>query len=265
MDDFSRLKQKLAKLGKEGRAGSAARVLRGEGEELLAGILTEFDEVILPRKLSFRSGGSVRLEFAVANRRLQSLLALEPAVGIDEGLFGAEFKDASDPKLALIKAAVLAALDGVHEMMVTATRQQAGAFASDVGIPVDQMAKVWALDAVLDGAAPGEFELGSFLKSVEGQSKGWLLVEGEDGIGHGGDVAVVAELGEKVAIFLDGYLAKRSELTKSDHGARLYTFTSEDGSKSMVFVDAGDQMAFVETAGNAAFDVATSWQKAMSG
>jgi hypothetical protein len=56
MSDFARLEEKLAKLRQRERTVGEGRKLRGVGPDaLLAAIVTEIDETILPRRLSFET------------------------------------------------------------------------------------------------------------------------------------------------------------------------------------------------------------------
>ena len=78
--DFARLKAKLAKLAQRERtAGEARRLKGGNAGELIAALVTEIDETILPRRLTLTSEGRA-LHLAVANRRLQAMLSPAPDV-----------------------------------------------------------------------------------------------------------------------------------------------------------------------------------------
>ena len=91
--DFARLKAKLAKLAQRERtAGEARRLKGGDAGELIAALVTEIDETILPRRLTLTLDGAV-LHLAVANRRLQAMLAPAPAIegAAMKGIYPAEY------------------------------------------------------------------------------------------------------------------------------------------------------------------------------
>ena len=79
MSDFARLQDKLAKLRQRERVAGEGRRLRGATPEaLVAAVVAEIDETILPRRLTFQVEGGVDVHLAVANRRLQALMSPVP-------------------------------------------------------------------------------------------------------------------------------------------------------------------------------------------
>ena len=55
-DEFSRLEAKLAKLRQRERGPGEARFVRGQKERLLAAVVSEVDETILPREIGLGDG-----------------------------------------------------------------------------------------------------------------------------------------------------------------------------------------------------------------
>lgn len=258
MDDFSRLKQKLVKLRQRDRAPGEKRILRGNGEELLSAIVTEFDETILPRRLTFAADNGSRIEVAVANRRLQALMNLEPGGGLDPAQLGVELKNPDDPVLELVRAALLVALKDAKTVDVSATKQAGSTFASDVGISTEQLQKVWSLNLDADGNTKSG-SLKEFVEELGKKSSGWLRIEGEDVAAQGGDAEIVSELGNQAAIFLDGFLAQKEVVTQGEIGPSGCIMLGKT-SDALVFLDGGDSMAFLRAKPEIALEIANSWQ-----
>ena len=60
MSDFARLEDKLTKLRSRERVPGETRKLRGQGSDaLLAALVTEIDETILPRQLTLTIAGAL--------------------------------------------------------------------------------------------------------------------------------------------------------------------------------------------------------------
>ena len=111
MSDFDRLKETLAKLSERERIGGERRRLAGSSAEaMLASVVIEIDETILPRRLSFAVEDGATLHLAVANRRLQAMVSPAPEiVGQDTGeLADRPITDVEDDAVAVLKDLVLA-------------------------------------------------------------------------------------------------------------------------------------------------------------
>mgnify|MGYP001813736801 CR=1 FL=1 len=204
MTDFARLEEKLAKLRQRERAAGEGRKLRGVGgDALLAAIVTEIDETILPRRVSFETpAGTVHL--AVANRRLQALLAPAPPE-VPASLVGHALPDVEDPAVAELGQVLKGLLADAQAVGVTAMRMTE-TFASDIGVPAEQLPRVWSVTEST-AATPGE-TLEQFLKGLDPKSVAWLRIEGEEVVSQDGSDEAVAALSEHAAVFLDGYFSK---------------------------------------------------------
>lgn len=255
MSEFARLEEKLAKLRARERATDEKRKLRGAGADaLLAALVTEIDETILPRKLSF-STPSGQVHLAVANRRLQALLGPAPA-SVPEDLVGHALPDAEDPKLAELGTAlktVFAEADGVN---IFASRLKE-TFASDIGVPAVQLPRVWSVDAPT-AADPSE-TLERFLSGLDLETAAWLRIEGEEVTGQGGAEERVAKLGETAAVFLDGYFAKFDTAFRTPSFACGTLLSSS--ADAMFFVEIGSISAFIVDEPAKLLRVATAWQQ----
>lgn len=265
MDDFTRLEQKLAKLRQRERAPGEKRIIRGAPEKLLAGILAEVDETILPRRVSFAAADGPVLHFAVANRRLQALLAPTPATEGAAQLADKALKDAEDPNLAALKDAILATLKSVDALTISTTRQSEAGFPSDIGVPVAQVARAWNISEAAEDEATPEAALTKFIDSLGDRVQAWLRIDGEEVADQGGDAALLGTIGEHAAVFLDGYFAKRDQLYQGETGPAALVLNADGGVPSLVFLDCGSALAFLAVAADASADVARDWQARESG
>lgn len=258
MSEFARLEEKLAKLRARERAPDEKRKLRGAGADgLLAALVTEIDETILPRQLSFDTpAGMVHL--AVANRRLQALIAPAPPA-VPEDLVGHALPDAEDPKLSELGSALKALLSEAETVAISAIRLKT-TFASDIGVPAVQLPRVWSVDAPT-AAAPADI-LERFLVRLDTARTAWLRIEGEEVTGQGGPEDQVASLGETAAIFLDGYFSKFDAAFRTPARAcgTLISAGQSTGA-ALLFVEIGTLSAFVVAPPDEIFGIATAWQR----
>ena len=265
MDDFTRLEKKLAKLRQRERALGEKRVVRGATEKLLAAILAEVDETILPRRLNFILSGGSTLHFAVANRRLQALLAPAPTTEGAAQLAGRALKDADDPNLAALQTVVLATLNSNDAMTITSERQSGGGFPSDVGVPVGQVVRAWNIPEDSEDAATSEAILKDFITALGNRVLAWLRIDGEEVADQGGEAELLSNIGEHAAVFLDGYFSRRDQLFQGETGPVALVLSGDVKVPSLVFLDGGDAMAFLSVPAESSADVARDWQLHVSG
>lgn len=262
MGDFARLEKVLAKLRQRERApGEGRRLGGGDGPARLAALVTEIDETILPRRLSFSVHEAGTLHLAVANRRLQALLAPAPK-GVPEALVGKKLADANDPEVAELGAALGQILGASETVPIAATRQKTP-FPSDVGIPAPQLARVWGAGAGDETAQadPGALLTG-FLNAVSGDASAWLRIEGEAVTDQGGEEAAVRELGQLAAVFLDGYFS-RFEAAFPHPAFACGTLVSPGGAGrgALMFVEVGNVSAVILAPSDKITGVALQWQR----
>ncbi|MGI9390986.1 MAG: hypothetical protein ACR2O1_13080 [Boseongicola sp.] len=260
MDDFTRLEQKLAKLRQRERASGEKRIVRGTTDKLLAAIIAEVDETILPRRLSFARADGAELHFAVANRRLQALLAPAPATEGAAQLADKAIRDAEDPNLAALHTVVLATLNSSDELTITTRRQSGGGFPSDVGVPVGQVARAWNIPESADDAATHDTMLKDFIEALGDRVLAWLRIDGEEVADQAGETALLGKIGEHAAVFLDGYFAKRDQLFQGEDGPVALVLSSGGAAPSLVFLDVGSAMAFLAVNADSSAGVARDWQ-----
>lgn len=258
MNDFARLEEKLAKLRQRERAASERRKLRGTGPDaLLAAVVTEIDETILPRRLTFATPeGDIHL--AVANRRLQALLAPAPA-GVSDTLIGHALPDAEDPAVAALGKALKGVFTNAQALTVSTTRLTE-TFASDIGVPAEQLPRVWSV-AESTVASPDD-TLKTFLSALDTGSVAWLRIEGEEVTDQGGAEDAVAALGEQAAVFLDGYFAKFDVGFREPSLSCGTLISPGDGAgPALFFVEIGNISAIVHAPAAHILGVATAWQR----
>lgn len=265
MSDFARLEDKLAKLRQRERIAGEGRRLRGAtAEALLAAVVSEVDETILPRNLSFavENGATVRL--SVANRRLQALVAPAPKLdGLDaDKLVGHPLADAEDPAIAEVKKVLLAAFADAAPVSIQSARPEGGGFPSDVGVPSNILARAWGLAEVSGEDISPEDILSRFLAGIGDDAVAWLRIQGEDVTDQGGDASVLEQLGDHAAVFLDGYFGKFEGLyTEESFGLATLVAPVGPGGHGVLFVEIGELSAFIAIKGDRAPELAALWQK----
>lgn len=265
MSDFARLESILAKLRQRERVAGEGRRLRGATPEaLLAAVVTEIDETILPRRLSFAVEGGATVHLAVANRRLQALLSPVPDLKRGNGAALAD-RALSDPDAADVggvRDVLLTVFEKVASVAITAARPTGGGYASDVGIPANILARAWAVDAAEADAPSPEATLSRFLSDIKDDAVAWLRIEGENVTGQGGEAAAVDALGEQAAMFLDGYFGKFEALYPAG-GMASATFVGpmSDTGTAALFVEIGEISAFVAARASKGPELIRKWQR----
>lgn len=259
MDDFSRLEAKLAKLRQRASAPGESRTIRGTPERLLAAVVSQIDETILPRELGFTQGDT-SIFIAVANRRLQALAAASALRDAAAGLVGKAIADAEDPALGQLRDVLIGLLAAGDVWTISSRRQSGDGFPSDIGVPSGPLARAWQIAASGAGRENPDAELADYLKSLGARATAWLLIEGEEVKDQSGPEDIVAGLSNKAALFLDGYFSKKDMLFQGETGPSGLVFAGDIDGAAVLFVECETSMAFVMT--NAA-DVATlarDWQ-----
>ena len=258
MSEFARLEEKLAKLRQRERAPGEGRKLRGAGADaLLAAMVTEIDETILPRRLTFETrNGQVHL--AVANRRLQALLPPAPAA-LPASLVGHALPDVEDPALAELGQALKVLLAEADVLGVSATRLTEN-FGSDIGVPAEHLPRVWTVEE--SAAASPRDIMDRFLSGLDTKTAAWLRIEGEEVVAQGGAGPAVEGLGEQAAIFLDSYFGK-FEVAFREPSLACGTLISpgDGGSSGLLFVEIENLSAIVTAPPASLLGIATSWQR----
>lgn len=258
MSEFARLEEKLAKLRYRERAPGEGRKLRGAGADgLLAAIVTEIDETILPRRLTFDlPEGAVHL--AVANRRLQALLGPAPA-SVPETLVGQKLPDVEEPAVAELGTVLKTLLADAEAVGVSAKRLSEN-FGSDIGVPAEHLPRVWSVKAK-NALSPTE-TLEAFLSGLDAKAVAWLRIEGEEVTGQGGDEAVVSALGEQAAVFLDGYFGKFETAFRHPSLACGTLISPGDAARTGLFFIEIDAISAILSASTAdILGIATTWQR----
>ena len=260
MSDFARLKTVLAKLGGRERAPGEGRKLKGgDAEALLAALVTEIDETILPRRLTLGAGSS-GIHIAVANRRLQALLAPAPEVDGAEALAGQPLPDAEDPGVPALKEVLLRAFDGAGPVGIQSRRLDVP-FASDIGVPANLLARAWGVSEVAPPKAMSPTEAMTAFLGGLGPDVSWLRINGEEVADQGGAEDRLVTLGEQAAIFLDGYFAKFEALFDASAPACGTVIAPADAAgEAMFFVEYAEESAFLAAPPGEIAGIARAWQ-----
>ena len=260
MDDFSRLEAKLVKLRQRERSPGDRRSIRGVPEALLALIVSEIDETILPREIGFTAQNGASFHLAVANRRLQALVSGAPAAEGLDALLGVAIADAEDATLGQLRSVLLDLLSAGETWAISSRRQSGDGFPSDIGVPSGPLARAWQVaEAGSVQANPGG-TLGDYLATAGSRSVAWLLIEDEAVKGQFGPDAIIADLSDKAAIFLDGYFSRKDALFQGEAGPNGLVFAAMKDGPAMVFLDCGASMAFLLASATEAATLARDWQ-----
>ena len=259
MNDFARLEEKLSKLRQRERAPGEGRKLKGaDASTRLAALVDEIDETILPRRLTLTLDGAV-LHLAVANRRLQAMLAPAPAIEGAADLAGVALPDVEDAHVPALRTVLDQILALPGPVAMTARRLDV-AFASDIGIPANLLGRAWGVEDVgqTEALAPSEL-MRKFLDDLGDDALAWLRIEGEEVADQRGDPERIASLGEQAAIFLDGYFSKFEALFPAEAKA-CGTLVSAGAGEAMLFVEIGEISAFVVAEPSRIVSIAQGWQ-----
>lgn len=259
MDDFSRLEAKLAKLRQRAAAPGEGRSIRGKPEQLLAAVVSEIDETILPRELVFASGQS-SFSIAVANRRLQALMTLAPVQSDTGELAGQAIADAEDEALPKVRETLIALLATEALWTISSRRQSGSGFPSDIGVPSGPLARAWEITPSGEGRSNPEATLADYLGSLGKEATAWLLIEGEEVKNQSGPDEVVAGLGNQAAVFLDGYFSKKDMIFQGETGPSGLVFAGNADADAVLFLDCGSSLAFVMSSAKTVATLARDWQ-----
>lgn len=267
MSDFGRLQDKLAKLSKRDVGRTGPRELAGRSAEaLLAAMVVEVDETILPRILTFTTDTDVTLHMAVANRRLQALVAPAPsAVGDAAGLAGQALGAGDDDTLARLRGGLLDALDGATTMGIATRRPADGeGFPAESGVPVAVLARSW--DLSLDAEPPSGVDpvegMTRFLAAAKEQAAAWLRIDGEDVSDQGGEPERLERMAG-LAEFLDTFLSRREAMLLPADAPSCFAIGPMEGTDTLLVADHGPTMAVLLVEAGTAEPVLDAWQDAM--
>lgn len=263
MSDFARLENVLVKLRQREKTPGEVRKLRGaDGDALLASMVAEIDETILPRRLIFATASGLEFHVAVANRRLQALLSPAPELPGAKDIADVAFLDAQDANLALLGGLLRGAFEQAQSVTIDARRLPAGAYDADVGAPSAGLTKAWGVQvAEVRVKEPAEI-LDTFLAHItEDDAEAWLRIEGENVTDQAGDADRLAELGEHAAIFLDSYFGKFESLFSEENLATATVVLPKNNAPtSILFAEIGGLSAFVAAKTPRVAALATFWQ-----
>lgn len=262
MSDFTRLENTLAKLRLREMAAGEARKLRGvDNDTLLASLIAEVDETILPRRLIFTTQAGAEVHLAVANRRLQALLSPAPDLAGANDLADVAFVDGQDPNLAVLGGVLRGAFEGSQIVTIQARRIAAGTFDADVGAPAPGLAKVWGVQVVEARVREPSEILDEFLSQITDEdAEAWLRIEGENVTDQGGEAERLTQLGEQAAVFLDSYFSKFDALFFEEGATATVIAPNESGKAAAIFVEIGGISAFVAAKKGRFAVLAQNWQ-----
>lgn len=261
MSDYARLEEKLTKLRGRERAPGEARKLRGaDAAGRLAALIEEIDETILPRRLTLTAADDIAVHLAVANRKLQAMIAPAPPVEGASDIVDKPLPDAEDPTVPALRAVLERVLSGADTVAVSAVRLKA-VFGSDVGVPAGVLARAWNLSRASSGERSPEEVLDGFVKDLGRAARAWLRINGEEVVGQGGGEARLERLGEQAAVFLDGYFGKFDSLFPEDALSCATVIAARgNAGDAVLYIEYGEVSAFIAADPARVAAMAARWQ-----
>lgn len=152
MKDVERLKSMLARL----KSGDQEADYGEDSDDMLAPLLQEIGETVLPRELRFQNDRNEELALIVSTRRVLRVSDVRPDALADccRDVIDCALSEDDTAQLAAFRVALHKFLDGCEELRVTATRPKTIVSASDIGWGTDALARVWAEKVQPDAPAP---------------------------------------------------------------------------------------------------------------
>jgi hypothetical protein len=195
-----RLRDKLSKLADEETAAGARRL--DEGDRARA-ILTEIDETILARRLSFRSGDGGTLVLEVANRRLLGLAEVPEKLVAPEDRAGllAPLPPDDDDALAAVAAALRGFAASPGALTVSAAPLGRAVGSGSRGRSAAALARTLGIDLYDRPAPPLALDPGQgFAAGLARVARAMAAMEaGQPGPASGPDADAVERLGRLAA------------------------------------------------------------------
>ncbi|MGC9419086.1 MAG: hypothetical protein ACP5EN_08935 [Rhodovulum sp.] len=183
MTSLYRLNSKLAKL--KGADDDAEQIVTGATEGIIAVLLSEIEETILPREMVLTDENGARFVLLVAGRRL--LHVGETAAGAAEDAPEDAGSDPADRIIATFNGPFRAFLDRAREIGIDAHRPHDRIDPTRIGCSVESLAQ-----AVAQGAAPAP--AADPLAEALALGAAGLRLSGGEVVARSGDPALLARL-----------------------------------------------------------------------
>lgn len=266
MNDFTRLQEKLTKLRERERSAGEARIMRAaDADNLLSRIVTEFDETILPRRVSFTANDQ-SLSFAVANRKLQAVLPPLPddLVSTFGDLSGQAIADADAPELDRMRELITKCLSGKGGVSVRTGRLTGHDFSAETGVLASILARKWEISLEpAEGGVDPEAVMSDFLAAAGNMALAYFKVVDEEVSESGGEEDQLTRLTNHAAELLDAYLQKRELLFPGSPDVRCLVLQSANGdTPAVVLADHGASYAFLSVSADNLGAALQAWQDA---
>jgi hypothetical protein len=213
-DDLDRLRRKLGRLAAAPVALGPEGRLLGRAPDLLAALLTEVDETIQGRRLTFVTDQGDELVGDAYGGRLLSL----------SGLPGWERRALDDAHFADLRVALEGWLRGAAQLSVRSAALPNVRDPAEFGISATALAAAWGL--MLEPSAQAPFApLDALLARFDGRAQAWLRVRQSAAHAWGGPSEAVALLTRLAAEALPGI--RTAALTAEDDTRRCIILGSE--------------------------------------
>lgn len=214
--DFERLTRKLKRLADTAGSIGAERRQVAEAPHLLAGLLTEVDETVLPRRLEFTTERGEALAFDAYGRRLLALRGSWPnAVNWTDRPLGR----LSGDEMAALRPVLEDRLSGASRLFVKTSPLPERRDPAASGPAAEVLAEAW--DLTLDpGIGACRTPLDALLSGLDDPARAWLRVEDRTATAWGGPRDGVARLTRMAAETLPGLrdVVRGAEADADIHG-----------------------------------------------
>jgi hypothetical protein len=251
VDDVERLRAMLARLkhGDEGVDDAS------DPDDMLAPVLQEIDETVLPRELRFRNDRGEELALIVSARRVLRIGEVQPAALAAKfaELAGHPLSEDAKPQLEAFRGLLETFLEGSEELSVTATRPATNATTSDIGCGTETLARLWSKDATGAAQDPGP-HLMAALCDASGAYIAWTAGAITDSKGPASAIPLLQSLART-----EGLAAPASP---QDGPVCAVLPASDDQGTAVVELRDGDVRALFLLPGFSAAKIARLWQGA---
>ncbi len=263
MSDDLRLRENLAKLSTLETSLGQNRIFGPDVPSLLASMLREIDETILPRKISFLNDTGRVLQFEVAGRRLLRVSGEIPEGGgvSGAGLLGQVLSDAEGPLMSALFDQLGDFLSETGSLLATAQKTTEASDPSEVGCSAESIAQAWGLD--LYDVRDRDFSevVEKLITACSDEAIAWIQLHSKDVTGSGGDpvhLAPLKNISEEQISDFDAHLM-RNPVPQNTFGCIVLGSGLSD-SRSLFFARFEDTRAFISTPNTALPRILTLWK-----
>jgi hypothetical protein len=264
MSDTDRLKDKLAKLGVAGRLTGGRRQVNAANEtEFLRAVLTEFDETVLARNLTFRNEANASISFEVANRRLHRLTDMSHEFTESaSALLNQQFSETGDGLIQHLTDLLRAFFAASQQIHIVASRPEGELDPGNIGCAAEVIAAASSLALYEGKPQVTDDRTENFIDHCSRFAIAWIWFD-EHGIQlSSGDDPMIKRL---TVLAQSSFSEFDKQLNASFDNTAHCTIVgaNDNGTHSVLYVKSGGQGAFMIVPTNSTADVHKHWQQSL--